>query len=277
MRKALIPLTLLPALLLVAEPAIAQSIAANGQNLTANLGPGGLSGRAIQLVLTLTVLSLAPGILMTVTSFTRIVVALSLLRSGLGAQGVPHWIVLTVENKSWTEGWMLSFGQRMEGRMGLLQDVQIYDGTHNVKYLDTISAAQNPYVSEGSAAGVAVRVNIPRSQKAVFIIHVVPMAGHSVTLVPRFVPEKTYIAAMKNPYQAERFLLRFFMLATGFYAGAWIFGHMRGGWIFIAYNVLQYLMYMHNNTVLYSASPYAGELQEVLFGVVFMFIVTRFI
>ncbi|AGH49049.1 flagellar transport protein FliP [Sphingomonas sp. MM-1] len=40
-------------------------------------------------MLMLTVLSLAPGILMTVTSFTRIIVALSLLRNGLGAQGVP--------------------------------------------------------------------------------------------------------------------------------------------------------------------------------------------
>ena len=54
-----------------------------------NLGEGSLSGRAIQLVLMLTVLSLAPGILMTITSFTRIVVALSLLRTGIGAPGVP--------------------------------------------------------------------------------------------------------------------------------------------------------------------------------------------
>ncbi len=81
MRKALYPLIFL-LLLLLPEQAIAQT-------LTANLGQGALSGRAIQLVLMLTVLSLAPGILMTVTSFTRIVVALSLLRSGLGAQGVP--------------------------------------------------------------------------------------------------------------------------------------------------------------------------------------------
>ncbi|MDR6853474.1 flagellar biosynthetic protein FliP [Sphingomonas sp. BE123] len=50
---------------------------------------GSMSGKAIGLVAMLTVLSLAPGILMTVTSFTRIVVALSLLRTGLGAQGVP--------------------------------------------------------------------------------------------------------------------------------------------------------------------------------------------
>lgn len=46
-------------------------------------------GKAIQLVLLLTILSLAPGILMTVTSFTRIVVALSLVRNGIGAPGVP--------------------------------------------------------------------------------------------------------------------------------------------------------------------------------------------
>lgn len=52
-------------------------------------GDGSISGRVIQLVLLMTVLSLAPGILMTITSFTRIIVSLSLLRSGLGAQGVP--------------------------------------------------------------------------------------------------------------------------------------------------------------------------------------------
>ncbi|MEN3953283.1 flagellar type III secretion system pore protein FliP [Iodidimonas sp. SYSU 1G8] len=63
--------------------------AAFAAGTTIDLGDGSVSGRAIQLVLLLTVLSLAPGILMTVTSFTRIVVALSLLRSGIGAPGVP--------------------------------------------------------------------------------------------------------------------------------------------------------------------------------------------
>lgn len=63
--------------------------AALAQTASIDLGEGSMSGRAISLVLMLTVLSLAPGILMTVTSFTRIVVALSLLRTGLGAQGVP--------------------------------------------------------------------------------------------------------------------------------------------------------------------------------------------
>lgn len=79
-------------LLAMPHPALAQAAAQaadTAQNAAANLGKGSISGRAIQMLLTLTVLSLAPGILMTVTSFTRIVVALSLLRSGLGAQGMP--------------------------------------------------------------------------------------------------------------------------------------------------------------------------------------------
>lgn len=77
----------LPAL--VAGATLLCPAVAYAQTASIDLGQASLSGRAIELVLMLTVLSLAPGILMTVTSFTRIVVALSLLRNGLGAQGVP--------------------------------------------------------------------------------------------------------------------------------------------------------------------------------------------
>lgn len=53
-------------------------------------GPGVTSsGRMIQLIGLITVLSLAPAILMMVTSFTRIVVVLSLLRTALGIQQSP--------------------------------------------------------------------------------------------------------------------------------------------------------------------------------------------
>jgi flagellar biosynthetic protein FliP len=57
-------------------------------------GQGSASGRIIQMVALLTVLSLAPGLLIMVTSFTRIVVALSFLRTGLGLQTTPANIVM---------------------------------------------------------------------------------------------------------------------------------------------------------------------------------------
>jgi flagellar biosynthetic protein FliP len=76
------------AALLVSGAAVA-STPTTAPSVALNLGEGSLSTRAIQLVLVMTVLSLAPGILMTVTSFTRIIVSLSLLRTGIGAPGVP--------------------------------------------------------------------------------------------------------------------------------------------------------------------------------------------
>ncbi len=75
------------ALLLLAAGAAAPAAA---QSINIDLGEGtGLSERVVQLVLLMTVLSLAPSILIMVTSFVRIVVVLSLLRTALGLQQSP--------------------------------------------------------------------------------------------------------------------------------------------------------------------------------------------
>ncbi len=50
---------------------------------------GAFSARMMQLVALVTVLSIAPGLLIMVTSFTRIVVVLSFLRSGLDCRARP--------------------------------------------------------------------------------------------------------------------------------------------------------------------------------------------
>ena len=57
-------------------------------------GNGSTSGRIIQIMGLLTVLSVAPGLLIMVTSFTRFSVALSFLRAGLGLQTTPANLVL---------------------------------------------------------------------------------------------------------------------------------------------------------------------------------------
>jgi flagellar biosynthetic protein FliP len=60
------------------------------QDISINFGQGGgLTERVLQLVALMTVLSLAPSILVMVTSFTRIVVVLSLLRTALGTATAP--------------------------------------------------------------------------------------------------------------------------------------------------------------------------------------------
>jgi len=68
------------------------------QDISINFGQGaGLTERVIQLIALMTVLSLAPSILIMMTSFTRIVVVLSLLRTALGtATAPPNTVIVSL-------------------------------------------------------------------------------------------------------------------------------------------------------------------------------------
>lgn len=72
---------------------------AAAQSITLDMGTGGgsnsLTGRIIQGFVIIGILSLAPGIVIMCTSFTRIVVILSLVRTSLGLQNSPPNMVMT--------------------------------------------------------------------------------------------------------------------------------------------------------------------------------------
>ena len=88
MKKSLVVLILL---LLSTAPALAQ---VPDLNTLIPQGSGTVASRIVQIVALLTVLSVAPGLLVMVTSFTRFAVALSFLRSGLGLQSTPANLIL---------------------------------------------------------------------------------------------------------------------------------------------------------------------------------------
>jgi len=68
------------------EPAAAQSLTLDiGQEA----GNGTVVGRVVQMVALLTILSLAPSILIMMTCFTRLIVAFSFLRTAIGIQQTP--------------------------------------------------------------------------------------------------------------------------------------------------------------------------------------------
>ena len=105
-----------------AAPALAQSVTIN-----AGEGEGNAAARIVQIMLLVTVLSLAPSILIMVTCFTRIIVVLSFLRSAMGTQTSPPNIVLIslalfmtlfvmqpVFDKAWTDGVQPYMNQKMD-------------------------------------------------------------------------------------------------------------------------------------------------------------------
>ncbi|MDB5406519.1 MAG: flagellar biosynthesis protein flip, partial [Rhodospirillales bacterium] len=94
-RHGLLRLRLAMTALVVAAVTILLTHPVAAQTMTLDLGEGGgTTGRIIQMMVLITVLSLAPAILVTVTSFTRIIIVLSFLRNALGIQQTPPNTVL---------------------------------------------------------------------------------------------------------------------------------------------------------------------------------------
>ena len=91
--KQILVVILALALVVVAADAIAQTASpGNDPALTVSLTPPGSNERtsfAVEILLIMTVLSLAPAILIMLTSFTRIVVVMAFLRHALGTQQMP--------------------------------------------------------------------------------------------------------------------------------------------------------------------------------------------
>ncbi len=104
-------LGLAAATLFLTGPALAQDV-------TISLGDGGsISARAIQIILLITVLSLAPGLAIMITCFPFIVTVLSILRQGIGLQQSPpnmlivslalfltYFVMEPVFSKAWADG-----------------------------------------------------------------------------------------------------------------------------------------------------------------------------
>jgi flagellar biosynthetic protein FliP len=79
-----------PVLAAAQAPALEPAVSLPGVQITmGGAGKGGDMSSAIKILLGLTVLSLAPAILMSMTAFVRIVIVLSMLRHALGMQDTP--------------------------------------------------------------------------------------------------------------------------------------------------------------------------------------------
>ncbi len=110
-------------LVLLAGPAAAQQ-------LTLDMGAGGesLTGRTVQLIALVTVLSLVPGIAIMVTCFPFIVTVLSILRQAIGLQQAPPNMLMIslalfltwfVMDPVLTEAWVNGVQPLTEGRSDL--------------------------------------------------------------------------------------------------------------------------------------------------------------
>jgi flagellar biosynthetic protein FliP len=126
-------MTRYPVALLLALPIILVVLSLAGpaaaQEMTISLADNGaLSARSIQLILLITILSLAPGIVVMITCFPFLVTVLSILRQALGLQTAPPNMLIVslalfltwyVMDPVFTAAWQAGIDPLVDGTIGI--------------------------------------------------------------------------------------------------------------------------------------------------------------
>lgn len=176
-------LAVITALVLFLLPGAALAQTINLQDLIPD-GQGSTSARILQLIALLSVLSIAPGLLVTVTCFTRFIIALSFLRSGVGLPSTPSNIVLIslalfmtffvmapVFDRMWTEGVQPLMENRINEREAyqrmtrpLREFMQANVREKDIQLFESISNSRTPPATpdaSGAPVEVDMRVLVP--------------------------------------------------------------------------------------------------------------------
>lgn len=111
------------------SPSVAQTVSLNVDDVTAS---GSATARIFNVIMLITVLSIAPSILVMMTSFTRLVVVFSITRSALATNATPPntvlislalfltiFIMAPTFEKSWEQGIKPMFDEKVEVMDGL--------------------------------------------------------------------------------------------------------------------------------------------------------------
>ncbi|PJB70661.1 MAG: histidine kinase [Alphaproteobacteria bacterium CG_4_9_14_3_um_filter_47_13] len=181
----------------------------------------------------------------------------------LGTENTPFWIILPVSNQSWADKWILSFGQHMEGRYGLIDELFVYDHMGKITYINTLKTGK-PYAEE--PGNFTLPITIPRGKKTLLFIYIVPKAGFPTTIVPELTVETAYMQKIASPFTQTALISYFFITMIGFFLATVLIKKMWSGIIFSLYYLILLFLLKHQNDALQISLSLAPHIPGILFN-----------
>lgn len=182
----------------------------------------------------------------------------------LGSTGVPHWVIATINNQSHNERWVLNLGDHLDGRIGLIDRIFIYDNMTRRRVIDTVSLNPVPGTKAEVFNGTTIKVNIASGASAMLVMYIVPRAGIPLTLGFDFMTEDRYVQDSTNPLRGTNIIYLLFALTIGFHLATMVLMRAAGNVTIIAYFVAQLLLFSWTNDGVYSPLAHAQMITATL-------------
>lgn len=135
----------------------------------------------------------------------------------LGHRSDPYWIVFSVGNQTNQEDWVLSFGEKLSGRIGLIEEIFLYENENKTRYVDTVTSLSQEEQNRKAISGTTVRMSLGKQSRALFIMYVIPKAGMPLTFTPYLMSEQTYLEMLRDPFSETRLMNIFLLLMVSFF------------------------------------------------------------
>jgi len=185
----------------------------------------------------------------------------------LGTDGKPYWIIFSVNNQSANKKWYLSFGQRMDGRIGLVDEVFIYDHNARHTYINTLKQTNNPNSKEVKLDGAGLALDLPPGEKRLIFLYVVPRPGMLVTFAPELMSERAYMLKLTSPFNQANLVSFFMILVCGVFLAAILFRQIWSCALFILYFAVLLIRFRYQNDLIQLNMPMAEHIPGLLLNI----------
>ncbi|MFN3826743.1 MAG: ATP-binding protein [Micavibrio sp.] len=167
----------------------------------------------------------------------------------LGSSSTPHWVIASISNQSAEENWVLDFGEHLDGRMGLIDKIFIYNHTVGKRIIDTVSPSQVPGVATDQFKATAVPLQIASGHAATLVMYVVPRAGVPLTLGFDLLSESEFLKEQSSPFKKSSLVFMALALIVGFHAACMFLMRSWGNISFVGYYLAIILLFSLDNNI----------------------------
>lgn len=163
----------------------------------------------------------------------------------MGAGRNGYWIAVRVSNDTNDPNWVLSFGDRLGGRLGSLNNIAVRDAALATPYADTFATQDVSSIS-------SVQIVLPPKKTTLLLLRIQPESDFvstlPVTLTSQHAWQRTADTSAGYGY---RTLL---LLAVAVFLTAWLTNGFDGGWLYALYFLLEYIAFSFQSQLLYPPS-----------------------
>lgn len=167
----------------------------------------------------------------------------------------PAWLVFNVNNQSGSDDWILHFGRTLDGRMGMVKTISIYNN-NTKKLLSYPPDESDAYAFQGSS----LSLRIPHHETSTIAIQIQAQHGLPLVFHPRLISQNTYIGMLLQGDASSILTAIAFIVIIGFFMTSFYIGRNQASIALMSYYAILGALFFNLDAYIFPNSLINGSM-----------------